>query len=414
MEAQPGMRSKPDLPANTPIDYLAIDPVTSSTLYAIANSIILKSPDAGVSWTKATTGLTSIAARALVVNRLDASVYAGASDSLFKSVDGGATWTKLFAFQLFASSVPTFVPSFFPDGSPAYPRSLLIDPVNPDTLYVSTTRSNGCYYGDNLLFKSTDGGMSWDDSVSPDKSGCVVGGLLGQSAGLKGMDPTDPNTLYVAEADDGDGGWSLLRSKDGGANWSDFGNFPENLQTGVWSLAIDPASPATLYAGLDDVPTYSDDGTVSPGMGGIYKSTDGGASWNSIGLSGAAVNLLAIDATQSNVLYAVTEGNYGTPFGLRGIFKTTDGGATWSAINSGLDGLLAAGSNVTAIVIDPANSNSIYIGVSGGGVFETSDGGASWSPINDGLGNLDVRVLAVAQHTLYAGTSGGIFKTDVE
>src|SRR5204863_5010303 len=143
----------------------------------------------------------------------------------------------------------------------------------------------------------------WSDGISPDRSGCILGGLLGPSAGLKTMDPSDPNTLYVAETDDEDGIYSLLRSKDGGSTWSYIGgNFPNNLQAGVWTLVIDPTVPSTLYAGVDDVPMYSDDGTVQPGAGGIFKSTDGGASWNPIGLSGAAVNLLVIDPAQPNVL----------------------------------------------------------------------------------------------------------------
>jgi photosystem II stability/assembly factor-like uncharacterized protein len=406
---------KPDLPANSPIDYLAIDPANSATLYMVSEGAIFKSPNGGVSWNKAMAGLNVIASTALAVSRFDAStIYAGASNSLFKSVDGGASWNQLVAFQLFASSVPTFIPSPFPDGSPAYPQTLLLSNADPGVLYTGTSRGNGCYFADNLLFKSSDGGMTWSNSVSPQTSGCVLGGLFAPSAGLKAMDPTDPNTLYVAEADDEDGGWSLLKTSDGGANWISFGSFPNQLQAGVWALAIDPSTPSTLYAGVDDVPIYSDTtNTAIPGQGGAFKSTDGGTTWNSIGLTGAAINLLAIDPAQPSVIYAATEGNYGTPRGFRGIFKSTDSGATWSAVNNGLGTLSAIGSSVTAIVIDPSNSGMLYLAVSGGGVFKSSDGGASWSQLNNGLGSLDVRALALAPgsgHTLYAGTSGGIFK----
>jgi photosystem II stability/assembly factor-like uncharacterized protein len=71
------------------------------------------------------------------------------------------------------------------------------------------------------------------------------------------------------------------------------------------------------------------------------------------------------------------------------------------------------GANMTAIVIDPVDSNILYAGVSGGGVFKTSDGGATWSRLNQGLTNLDVRSLAIAPgggHKLYAGTSNGLFR----
>jgi photosystem II stability/assembly factor-like uncharacterized protein len=131
-------------------------------------------------------------------------------------------------------------------------------------------------------------------------------------------------------------------------------------------------------------------------------------------LSGAIVNLLAIDPADPGVLYAAgAEGSNGVPQGFRGLFKSTDSGASWSAIGNGLASLLDTGSNMTAIVIDPANSNILYAGTAGGGVFKSSDGGANWSGFNDGLANLDVRVLAVApgsRHTLYAGTAGGVFR----
>jgi photosystem II stability/assembly factor-like uncharacterized protein len=402
------------LPANTPIQSLAIDPVNSSTLYFISNGTFFKSTDGGAHWNKAVTGLSAVSVGALAVNRFDAgAVYAAVGNSLFKSVDSGSNWDKLFSFQLSIAPGAPFAPPFLSD-APAYPRSLLIDSSNPDILYAGTVRGNGCYFADNLLFKSIDGGRTWTDGVSPDRSGCVLGGLFGPSAGLKAIDPSDPNTLYVAETDDEDGGYGLLQSRDGGATWNPFGgNFPGNVQAGVWALAVDPGNPSTLYAGVDDVPIYSDDGTSQPGAGGVFKSTDGGATWKPIGLTGAAVNLLVIDPAQPGALYAATEGNYGSPRGFRGLFKSTDGGASWSEIGNGLGELRDLGANMTAIVIDPVDSNILYAGVSGGGVFKTSDGGATWSRLNQGLTNLDVRSLAIAPgggHTLYAGTSNGLFR----
>jgi photosystem II stability/assembly factor-like uncharacterized protein len=406
---------KPDLPANSTINYLAIDPSGSGTLYLLANNALFKSTDGGTRWNKAAGDLSSIEVATVAANPMDpAALYIGSGNAIFKSTDGGTSWKNLFAFRLFApTNPPPLIGPFFPDGSPAYPESILIDPSNPNVLYVATGRGNGCYYADSLLYKSVDGGMSWDGSISPATSGCILGSLFGSSAGLKAIDPGNPNTLYLAEADDGDGYWSLLKTSDGGADWKSVGDFPNNLQAGVWTLAIDPSAPSTLYAGVDDVPIYSDDGSIQPGAGGVFKSTDGGATWNSIGLSGAAVTSLVIDPTQPNVLYACTAGDYGAPYGFRGFFKSTDYGATWSSINNGLDSLLATGTNVSAMIIDPGNPNVLYAGSRGNGVFKSSDGGATWAPFNDGLANLDVRALAVAAdsaHTLYAGTSGGFFK----
>jgi photosystem II stability/assembly factor-like uncharacterized protein len=406
----------PSLSANTAVQLLAIDPVASSTIYMITEGAIFKSTDGGTKWNKVTaTGLTNILVQTIVMNRLDAAtLYAAAGDSVFKSLDGGANWSTLFSFQLALASVPGFFAPPFPAISPAYLRTLLIDFANPDILYAGTYRANGCFFADNLLFKTTDGGLTWTDSITPDKTGCVMGGFFGPSGGLKAMDPTDPNILYVAAVDDEDAGYWLLRSSDGGASWKTMEKYPGGGQAGVWAFVIDPSNPATIYAGLDDVPEYSFvDETVKPGLGGIFKSRDGGASWDRIGPTGAAVNLLVIDSADPKVLYAATEGNYGAPRGFRGLLKSTDSGASWSRAGNGLAVLVDTGARMTALVIDPANSNTLYAAASGAGVFKSSDGGANWSRLNDGLANLDVRTLIGApgaRHTLYAGTSGGVFK----
>jgi hypothetical protein len=85
-----------------------------------------------------------------------------------------------------------------------------------------------------------------------------------------------------------------------------------------------------------------------------------------------------------------------------------------SSINNGLTDLIGTGSIMTAVVIHPGSPNILYISTSGNGVFKSGDGGASWSSFNEGLTNLEVRVLAKAPDdpiTLYAGTSGGVFRT---
>jgi photosystem II stability/assembly factor-like uncharacterized protein len=258
---------------------------------------------------------------------------------------------------------------------------------------------------DKLVFKSTDGGATWSADISPDL-GCYGSGDLDPS--LSGyvlsmvLDPTDRNTLYLgAFVKQG-----LLKSNDGGANWSSVG-----LSPGVRTLVIDPTKPTTLYAGTGG-PNFDFPSDFPIHMsGGVFKSTDGGASWSSAGLEDTAVTVLAIDPANSSTLYAGTESNY-TPQGFRGMFKSTDSGASWLPINNGLASLFDTRSSLTALVIDPHNSNILYAGTSGGGVFRSIDSGANWSPCNDGLTNLDVQVLAVAPsnpNTYYAGTAGGVF-----
>jgi len=268
-------------------------------------------------------------------------------------------------------------------------QSLLIDFTNPGILYAGTHRTDGCFFADILLFKSTDGGATWSDSLTPKEgfgSGCLADGLMG-------MDPTDPNTLYLRWGDFYDG-FGLRKSTDGGASWGFTGLGADAL----YALAIDATNPATLYAGTDS---------------GVFQSTDGGAKWNLTGLAKTNVNLLVIDPLQSNVLYAATAAVYPETPGFRGLLKSTDRGASWSAINEGLEDILDIRAPLNALIVDSVSTDVLYLATSGYGVFKSSDGGATWAPFNDGLTNLDVRVLAIASGdstTVYAGTPGGVFK----
>ena len=156
---------------------------------------------------------------------------------------------------------------------------------------------------------------------------------------------------------------------------------------GVWATAIDPQTPATLYAGTDL---------------GVFKSSDGGGSWTAINnsLTNLHVRALAVDPQTPAVLCAGTEGG--------GVFRSSNGGASWSAINSGL-----TQSSVGALAIDPQTPSTLYAGT-GGGVFKSSDGGGSWTAFNSGLTNPQVLALAIDPQTpatLYAGTTGGVYKS---
>ena len=115
----------------------------------------------------------------------------------------------------------------------------------------------------------------------------------------------------------------------------------------VYALAIDPATPTTLYAGIRNR--------------GVYKSTDSGGSWSAsnTGLTNLTIQALAIDPATPATVYAGTAG---------GVFKSTDGGAAWNAITVTLP-------SVHALAIDPATS-MLYVGVPGA-VLISSDGSAT-------------------------------------
>ncbi len=164
-------------------------------------------------------------------------------------------------------------------------------------------------------------------------------------------------------------------------NWSSSG--PAGAV--VKSLAIDPATPTTIYAGTANA--------------GVYKSTNGGSTWNSAnsGLPGnAAINALRLAGSS---LYAGSQGN--------GLFKSS-GGASWSTVNGGW----AATANISAVV---GNGTDIYVAINGGGVYKGA-GGTTWVSLNaTGLtsGNiLSLAVVPTSPATLYAGSNGsGAFRS---
>lgn len=383
---------------------LAIDPTAPSTIYAgYAGPIfrnkggVYKSTNGGASWDAADAGLTTIDVRVLAIDPVNATtLYTAAGNAVFKSLDSGASWMKLFTFHIANVLIPPDrLLNFGADD--AIVRSLLIDFIDPNVLYVETARTDGCAGGDQLVFKSTDGGASWSaDNGQP--------GACNGDVDLSGvlplvLDPTDRNTLYVGDMECG----CLLKSTNGGASWGTVWGRNNGLESSVWALAIDPSKPSTLYAG-----------TAGGAGGGVFKSTDGGANWSNSGLKGFAVTVLAIDPANPSTLYAVTarERDYSAPQGFLGMFKSTDSGASWLPISNGLAGLIDAGFRITALLIDPQKSNILYAGSSGGGTFRSDDSGAHWGPFNDGLTKLDISALAVAPgspNTLYAGTAGGVF-----
>lgn len=149
---------------------------------------------------------------------------------------------------------------------------------------------------------------------------------------------------------------------------------PGNIGGRTRAIVIDPNSPNVMYA--------------AGVAGGVWKSTDSGASWNPTDdqMLNLAVSTIAMDPANSSVLYAGTgEGFFNSVFvrGL-GIFKSTDAGASWSQLAGTVNGVpTGAFHYVNKIVISPNDSNRIYAGTRTG-VWRSLDGGVSWSP---SLGN---------------------------
>jgi photosystem II stability/assembly factor-like uncharacterized protein len=272
-----------------------------------------------------------------------------------------------------------------------YAPVLAIDPQTPQILYAGDSQG---------VFKSMDGGSSWDSAST---------GLPNLPVRILVIDPRTPQILYTSITNLNNQ-HRLFKSINGGNNWNPAdANLPDNAA--VLALAIDPHTPQILYAGT---------GFMGPGAtgggAGIFKSVDGGESWNPVNAGLASpfvrVNAIVIDPQTPQTLYAGVGYRSGVPGqedGGVGVYKSTDGGGNWNLVNTGLPN-----APVTTLAIDAQNPQTLYAGTHDGygsyGVYKSTDGGVSWFEINNGLSNPFVRLLAIpplAPQFLYAGATGG-------
>jgi photosystem II stability/assembly factor-like uncharacterized protein len=243
----------------------------------------------------------------------------------------------------------------------------------------------------------------------------VLAVLLLAPVSISATESDEPEETMEALSNDGTGTWIAINS--GLTN------------THVYTLAIDPFTPSTIYAGA---------------IGGVFKSTNGGGNWSASGLH-STVYILAISPSNSSILYAHADG---------GLFKTTDGGTHWTDITpsatpppgtvgytlvidpSDPSTFYVSNSHepsvfqftgggpswstfgsfgfVYSLAIDPSNSSILYAGTYGDGVYKNTNEVANRSRMSDGLTNLNVNALAINPKNtsiIYAGTDGGIFKS---
>ena len=239
------------------------------------------------------------------------------------------------------------------------------------------------------------------------------------------IDPTNGNTVYAATA--GGGVW---KSTDGGLTFAPA--WPaDNVQT-TGAIAIAPNG--TLFLGTGE--SNPGGGSITYGGTGIYRSSDGGASWQNVGLpTSYAFGRIAVSPVDSNTIFAAAAGNLFVPGGERGLYRSTDGGNTWSLVLPGANATTGA----VDVVIDPQNPQIVWAamwdhlripsfrnyGGLGSGVYKSIDGGTTWSPVtgitlNDpvhGMGRIGLAVAPSNDNDVYAivitwdGPLGGFFAT---
>lgn len=255
-------------------------------------------------------------------------------------------------------------------------------PTNPSVLYAGTLRSTD---NTNLVFRSADSGATW----SPASNGLPSN--LAQNTGVNDLviRPDTPNTMFAGLFEAG-----VWQSTNGGQNWANTTNGSIAANDTVRALAIDPAQPSTVYALT---------GT------GVHVSVNGGM-WQSrsAGLPAASATLfndLAADPIDSGTLYVATN--------PQGVYRSTNGGQSWQPANNGLP---AGDRNVRGIAISPV-SGRLLISVIGQGLWRSDNQGASWTRSDNGVsynstlqGNVGIPTFSYADaEFVYVYNNDGVF-----
>lgn len=248
------------------------------------------------------------------------------------------------------------------------------------------TRPSEFYFGatGGGLWKTTDAGTTWN---------CVSDGFFGTSSvGAVAVSDSNPDVVYAGTGEreirgdisEGDG---IYRSLDGGKTWKHMGL--EDTRT-ISRIVVDPKNPDLVYvAALGEVygPTSAR---------GIYKSTDGGQSWQKILFESdkAGAVELVMDPSNAQTLYAATWEAWRTPYFMNSggpgskLLKTTDGGAHWTDLSRspGLPQGLIGKIGISVSAADPKRVYAI-IEAKDGGIYSSSDAGSTWTKVNDDHNN---------------------------
>ena len=324
-------------------------------------------------------------------------LYAATDGGAYRSNDGGLSWrlrsTGLTSSELTAIGIAPSVHQVVyagttfggvarsGDGGATWIQSEAgLNGTQINAVAIDPTNSEVAYVASEAqgVFKTVDGGQTWS-----------VSGLLGHIARSLAIDPASPGTVYAGATD------GIYRTTDAGGTWVRLRNgLPAHLFTEA--LAIAPSAPLTLYVGIAPV-----------GGGLLYRTDDGGAHWTQAdnGLTSTPLSLAVDPSTPSTAVAGSAIG---------GLFVTVDSGQTWTHVAS-----TVLPPKVGTLTMDPTDGQIVYAGGCSGlcflggksGLFKSTDGGQTWAHVGHGIRAVDSRALTVdpAGGTLSLGTEQGFY-----
>ncbi len=259
----------------------------------------------------------------------------------WRSTDGGDTWERFLAKGL---------------GS-VYGQSIEVDPANPDIVFITIDNlwdsSASKFQG---IYKSTDSGDNWTLVQYVDWAENNRWYKHNIAYSLNSISEGEAKIWYTAFA-----GTGLYKSTDGGNNWI-MTNANLSAHAPIYALRVHPANSNIIYLGSKE---------------GLYVSTDGGSTLNSLGnLPSGHVTTIQINLTNPDVIYAAVKD--------RGAYKSTNGGSTFSALKTA--------DNTVGCHVNPGHPDVIYF-LTKSGIKVSQDGGSSWDSLTyhprEGLGRED-------------------------
>lgn len=297
--------------------------------------------------------------------------YVGApAGGLWKSTDAGSSWTNLFDkfLQIGVSGIA-------------------IDPNNSNIIYISTGDDDAADSYSIGVFKSTDGGTSWQETgLNPSTPNINL--LTNEIV----IDPSNSNIIWVGS------NRGLYKSTDAGVS------FEVKRPGNIADFKLKPGDPNTVYA-------------VS--VSSYYKSTDGETFTRIADIlpddSGRLV--LGVSPANPEVVYILSANTQNNNYGYQGLFKSVDSGGSFTETANTIDILESNQAWFDlAIEISPTNADELYVGCLN--IWKSTDGGASFSQLNEWFSNTpaythaDIHTLKFFNNKLYCGSDGGIYVSE--